>query len=337
MLDFFRLIRFPNLLIIAFSQYMMRWFLLMPLLELKRTDFDTYLPKAEMTELDFFLLVLATVMIAAAGYIINDYFDVRIDEVNRPAQNVVGKSIKRRVAMGAHMVINILGVGIGLWLSWKYNQFSSGSFIFITVPALLWFYSTNLKKQFLVGNILIALLSSLVLLLVWLFELPGIYRTFSTAYPFLIEAKQFSLADVLNIGLAYSAFAFIISLLRELVKDTEDYEGDLAYGCRTVPIVLGIARTKWIMAAITAVLLFLIGWLIVLQYQASDFSAVAYFLLLVELPLAVILWMVLKASGKTDWKRASLLIKIVMLTGISFLFLYTSKIHDLIDEVSYVS
>src|SRR4051812_24932775 len=105
MLAFLKLIRFPNLLIMAFTQYMVRWFLLIPTLELKKHDLDYSILNVQMTEFDFFLLVLSTVMIGAAGYIINDYFDVRIDGVNRPDTNLVGKQIKRRVAMGMHMTI----------------------------------------------------------------------------------------------------------------------------------------------------------------------------------------------------------------------------------------
>ena len=109
MLPFLRLIRLPNLLIMAFTQYMVRWFLIIPLIDLKKYDLDYSLLDVQMTELDFFLLVLSTVMIGAAGYIINDYFDIRIDEVNRPETNMVGKGVKRRVAMAAHMTLNIIG------------------------------------------------------------------------------------------------------------------------------------------------------------------------------------------------------------------------------------
>jgi 4-hydroxybenzoate polyprenyltransferase len=330
MRDFLTLIRLPNLLIIAFTQYMLRWCLIIPSLNYYKVSFDLeLLPKFNLSELDFFLLVLSTVMIAAAGYIINDYFDVRIDEVNRPQANVVGKTIKRRVAMGAHMVINIIGAGIGLWLSWKYNQFRAGSFLFITAPALLWFYSTSLKRQFLIGNVVTSLLSALVVLLVLLFELPGVYSKVVQTYPSLIEQKAYSLEAILNIGLAYALFAFLISLLREMIKDTEDYEGDLAHGCRTVPIVLGIAPTKWIMAGTAASVMLMLGWIQLSMAKSSDWTSFTYILLLLQVPLAAVVWLTLKASGKKDWRRLSWLIKIVMLAGISFLFIYAYTVNKL--------
>ncbi|MCU0435199.1 MAG: geranylgeranylglycerol-phosphate geranylgeranyltransferase [Bacteroidia bacterium] len=330
MRHFLTLIRLPNLLIIAFTQYMLRWCLILPTLNYFKVNFDLeLLPKHHMSEADFFLLVLSTVMIAAAGYIINDYFDVRIDEVNRPSENVVGKTIKRRVAMGAHMVINIIGAGLGIWLSWKYNQFKVGSFLFITAPALLWFYSTSLKRQFLIGNVVIALLSGLVPMLVLLFELPGVHHTVAETYPILIERKLFSLEAILNIGLAYALFAFLISLLREMIKDTEDYEGDLAYGCRTVPIVLGIAPTKWIMAGTAAAVMCMLGWIQLSMAQSTDWLSFTYLLALVQLPLAAIVWLTLKAAGKRDWRRLSMLIKVVMIAGISYLFIYAHGIKEI--------
>ncbi len=210
MLPFLKLIRWPNLLIMAFTQYMVRWCLLIPVVKLKAHDLDYSLLKVQMTEIDFFLLVLSTVMIGAAGYIINDYFDVRVDSVNRPNTNVVGKVIKRRVAMTAHMTINILGAGLGMYLSWKYNFFRVGSILFISAPALLWFYSTNLKRQFLIGNLVISLLSGIVPMIVILFEIPNIYRTF----PELVQGGYLNLSDVLHITQAVSLFAFGITLLR---------------------------------------------------------------------------------------------------------------------------
>ncbi|HEU4717225.1 MAG TPA: geranylgeranylglycerol-phosphate geranylgeranyltransferase [Bacteroidia bacterium] len=336
MISFFKLIRLPNLLIMAFTQYMVRWCVVLPVLALKRSDLQFSLLESKMSELDFFLLVLSTVMIGAAGYIINDYFDVRIDEVNRPKTNVVGKGIKRRVAMGAHMVINILGAGIGIWLSWKYGMFRVGSFIYITAPALLWFYSTNLKRQFLAGNLVIALLSGLVPMMVILFDLPNISREF----PDLVQSGLLNLSDIVHVTFMVAVFAFSVSFLREMIKDTEDYEGDLAYGCKTAPIVLGIARTKWIMAALAAFVIGLLGWLELKQFKGvllpPEFSLALYlyFFILLQLPLAFLVYRLLKAKTKQDWKFASLLVKIVMVAGISYLFLYAHGINSLIENAS---
>jgi 4-hydroxybenzoate polyprenyltransferase len=326
MLAFLKLIRFPNLLIMAFTQYMIRWCVLAPLLELKRTDLDFSLLEMQMTEIDFFLLVLSTVLIGAAGYIINDYFDVRIDEVNRPSTNMIGKMVRRRVAMATHMTLNILGAGIGIWLSWKYNLFRVGSFLYVIAPALLWFYSTNLKRLFLAGNLVIAFLSGLVPLVVVLFEIPNIYHQ----WPELVQGGLLSLTDALHITLIVSAFAFMISLLREIIKDTEDYEGDLAYGCKTMPIVLGIAPVKWVMATLAASVMVALGWLQYGMIGAEDWLSFGYFSLLLQFPLAYLIYRILGAKGKSDWRFCSLLVKIIMVTGISYLFIFANMIYSAI-------
>jgi 4-hydroxybenzoate polyprenyltransferase len=326
MIAFFRLIRLPNLLIMAFTQYMVRWCLLIPVLELKAHDMDYSLLKVQMSELDFFLLVLSTVMIGAAGYIINDYFDIRIDSVNRPSTNVVGKEIKRRVAMGAHMTINFIGAGLGIYLSWKYNFFRVGSFLFVTAPALLWFYSTNLKRQFLIGNLVIALLSGILPMVGILFEIPNIYR----AFPEFVENGYLNLSDVLHVTQAIALFAFVITLLREIIKDVEDYEGDMEYGCKTMPIVIGIARTKFVLTFILAIVVFSLGWLQYLQLGAEEWSSLIYFTLLLQLPLVYLGYRILTAKGKQDWRFTSVLVKLIMVAGISFLFLYAHQIHALI-------
>lgn len=392
MIPFFKLIRLPNLLIMAFTQYMVRWFLLIPIMELKRHDLDYSLLDVQMTEIDFFLLVLSTVMIGAAGYIINDYFDVRIDGVNRPDTNVVGKKVKRRVAMGAHMAINFIGAGLGIYLSWKYNFFRVGASLFIAAPALLWIYSTNLKRRFLIGNVVIALLSAIVPILVGLFEIPNILRSYPEVVGNgclnLIEASWF-------IGLI-ALFAFILSLIREIIKDVEDFEGDFEYGCKTMPIVLGIARTKWVLATIIIVFAGFLTWIqnaefitpaakIVISapesangqrviatetigkktYYAiigcgqaivevpqhksyiitfpdnstktiesagveSNWTSAMYCIFLIILPLLYLAYRVLNAKGKKDWHFCSVLVKVIMVTGISYLFLYAHQLHNMI-------
>jgi 4-hydroxybenzoate polyprenyltransferase len=323
MIAFFKLIRLPNLLIMAFTQYMVRWCLLIPIMKLNAYDLDYSLLGVQMSEFDFFLLVLSTVMIGAAGYIINDYFDVRIDGVNRPDTNLVGKQIKRRVAMGAHMTINFIGAGLGIYLSWKYNYFRVGATLFIAVPALLWIYSTNLKRRFLVGNLVIALLSAIVPLIVVLFEIPNI----KAAFPEFVSGGYLNLSYVFRITLLIALFAFVITLLREIIKDVEDYEGDMEYGCKTMPIVIGIARTKFVLAAISAMVIAGLGWLQYLQMGAKDWSSFTYFTLLLQLPLLYLGYRVLNAKGKKDWRFCSILVKIIMVAGISFLFLFAHQIN----------
>lgn len=329
-IDFLKLIRFPNLLIMAFTQYMVRWFLVKPLLEFMGNN--GIVLTLQMSELNFFFLSLSTVMLAAAGYIINDYFDVRIDNVNRPNSNVVGRTIKRRVAMGAHTVINVIACGLGIWLSYKCGILRLGIMLYVTVPALLWFYSTSLKRQFLIGNVVIAVLSGLVPLIVVLFEVPLLNRAHIDLVTAYTEEGDhvLSFLPIVYITAIFAAFAFIVSLIREIIKDTEDYEGDLEYGCRTLPIVLGISRAK---AVITGVIVATMGALGYLQYLCAklhEWKSFLYFLFLLQIPLAYLIFRVMRARDKKAYRFASLLTKIIMVLGIAYLFLFAYIVRHII-------
>jgi 4-hydroxybenzoate polyprenyltransferase len=222
----FLLVRFPNLVIIAATQYAMRYLIMDPLLP--ATDFEL-----QFGNIQFFLLVLSTIFIAAAGYIINDYFDTQADMINKPARVVVGVEIGRRVAMILHAMLNILGVGIGIYLGF-YIGLPALSIVFLLATGLLWFYSTSYKRQFLVGNLSVSFLTGLVPLMVVLFEIPLLNREYGAVMLHYHVNFNYIFAWVGG----FSFFAFLTTLIRELIKDAEDFEGDSAYGMRTLPIVL---------------------------------------------------------------------------------------------------
>ena len=179
--------------------------------------------------MQFLLLVISTVLVAAAGYIINDYFDIQVDQLNE-RKVIVGNTIKRREAMALHFIFSGLGVGIGFYLGWKVGMWNLG-FINLFSASALWFYSTNFKRNYLIGNILISLLSALVLLIVALYDiLPA------------SEQNDINAIVVFKIICIYAAFAFITTLIREIVKDLEDLEGDQKMGYK--PMLLLAERKK---------------------------------------------------------------------------------------------
>lgn len=315
--------------------------MLSPYLEARRYELNNFFQlKFQFTEFDFFLLVLSTVLIAAAGYIINDYFDVRIDQVNRPSTNLVGKTIKRRVAMVCHMAFNIVGVLIGLWISWKYDVFRAGSFIFIAAPALLWFYSTSLKRQFLIGNLVIALLSGLIPLVGVIFELITIARSLQAADLSQEVITRVQLIIPAFFAVAFSLFAFLVSLIREIIKDIEDYEGDMEYGCKTMPIVMGIAKAKSVVIGLCGVLFAGLAYVLFKWDEANDiqmneyehgafpFYFFAYVVVVLMIPVLFMMYKIYKAKTKKDWRFLSGFLKFIMIAGVSFLFLYANEIHN---------
>ncbi|MBE9517158.1 MAG: geranylgeranylglycerol-phosphate geranylgeranyltransferase, partial [Bacteroidetes bacterium] len=286
----FSLLRFPNLLIIAFTQYAMRYLLMEPLL-----PSDSF--ELQFGDFQFALLVFSTMLIAAAGYIINDYFDTRADLINKPTRVVVGVAISRKVAMILHLVLNIMGVGIGVYLAF-YVGLPALSLVFMLSTGLLWFYSTNYKKQFLVGNLTVAFLTALVPLMVVLFEIPLLNREYGEVMIRYDADFNYLFAWVS----AFSFFAFITTLIREIIKDAEDFEGDNAYGMKTVPIVLGAFWTRLLVVMLIAVsiftLLFLLFKYIFFSVDPVDYISLVYFSIFLLLPLILLAIQVMAARGK---------------------------------------
>jgi 4-hydroxybenzoate polyprenyltransferase len=306
----FSLIRFQNLLIIAFTQYAMRYLIMDPLL-----PSDSF--SLQFGNLQFALLVFSTILIAAAGYIINDYFDTRADLINKPKRVVVGVSISRKEAMILHMILNILGVGIGVYLAF-YIGLPTLSLVFVLSTGLLWFYSTNYKKQFLVGNLIVAFLTALVPLMVVLFEIPLLNREYGE----LMIRYDSNFSYLLAWVSAFSFFAFMTTLIREIIKDSEDLEGDNAYGMKTVPIVLGTFWTKVLVVILISFtltsLIFLLFKHIFYSVEPPDFISLVYFSVFLFFPLILLAIQVLIARDKRGYRRASILIKLTMLSGILY-------------------
>lgn len=308
MIAFLKLIRLPNLLIIAFTQYMVRWFLIHPILKYRGYEL-------QMSEIRFFLLSLSTVMIAAAGYVINDYFDTKIDRINKPERLIIDRSVRRRVAIGAHLVINIIAIILGAGLCYLAGLWKLSIVYFICAGGL-WYYSTTFKRKFLIGNLVIALFTAFVPLIVGVFEIWLDYVRYST-----IE-EPLSFNDIRNWVVGVSVFALITTLLREMIKDIEDYEGDNDYGCRTVPIVLGIKNAKVIIVSLIILSMLTLAYLQKIQLEAEDMYSFYYFLSLLQLPFAFLIYKVIRAKEKGDFHFASVFSKVIMLLGICYLFLF---------------
>lgn len=263
-----KLTRFGNLVIIGFAQYFTAAFLI-----------------GRYTIRDFNLLLLSTstILIAAAGYIVNDYYDVKIDYINKPERVVIGRSITRRYAILFHVVFSAIGILIGFYLSWSIAAVNIFSVF------LLWLYSNNLKRQPFVGNLTVALLTGASV-----FVVDMLYRT---------QNPQI---------IIYALFAFFMTLVREIIKDVEDLKGDNTFGCKTLPIIWGIRKTKVIIYTILGI--FSIAVIVLnSRYEILPFQ---YYVLLLFAPLV---WFVVRlylADTKKDFSWLSTFCKVIMLVGI---------------------
>jgi 4-hydroxybenzoate polyprenyltransferase len=307
-----RLIRFQNLLIIAATQYIMRYCIIWPFLTINHFEL-------QMDGFHFFLLVLSTVLIAAAGYVINDYFDTGTDRLNRPSQVVIDRSIQRRQAMLIHFILNLTGIGIGVYLSY-YIGVSELSIIFILATGLLWFYSTDYKRQFLVGNVIVSIMTGIVPLMVILYEMPLL----NEKYGLIMLRNQANFNYIFFWIAAFSFFAFLTTLLREIIKDAEDFEGDSEFGMNTLPILVGRKNTKIVIVSLILGCLFLLTLVLVrfLLHRgiSIDYVTTAYFILFLVLPFVFLLYKIIIANSKEDFHLTSQVTKIIMLAGIVYSF-----------------
>jgi 4-hydroxybenzoate polyprenyltransferase len=300
MLSYLQLFRWNNLLVVALTQYLLRYAIILPL-------FYNHDITPGLTHSTFFLLVLATLMITAAGYAINDYFDLGTDRINRPSKIILGRSIPRRKAILYHSLLNLAGVLLGAYLSFLTRNWSL-LFIFLVIPLLLWLYSVRYKRLFFIGNFIVAALVSFVITIVWIFE----YQAISTVVP----ADHIAIQNISYITRVYALFAFLTTLTREIIKDVEDISGDSKIGCRTIPIVAGVGVTKnIIMASILITAIFVLYVQVFLL--KSNFNVIfVYITLFVQLPMIYMIEKINHADERKEYSHLSMVAKIVMIAGV---------------------
>ncbi|MDR1678400.1 MAG: geranylgeranylglycerol-phosphate geranylgeranyltransferase [Prevotellaceae bacterium] len=318
-MDFLRLIRYKNLIFIAALQWVVFYTVIIPITKLFQIE-----PDFVLSGLQFGLLVLSTVLIAAGGYVINDYFDTRIDGINRPDRVIVGKSISKKQASLIHQISTALGIVSGLFVAWQCRSFSV-AIVVALIPGLLWFYSASYKRQFLVGNIVIALCAGFVPLIVVLASVENL--TLPAHFGDLI--RQTPIPQLLYTWVCgFSVFAFLLTLIREIIKDLEDQEGDREMESRSLPIILGETKTKIVLYALIAIMLGLLFF--VWKKFIADFPlfvedsslALRYIIFGLALPLAYLLYLLAKANTPTKYHQAATFCKFVMVIGMLFGFIF---------------
>lgn len=294
-MQFLKLIRYQNLLLLALMQLIFRYsFSKLQNIPLALADWQ------------FGLLVLSTVLIAAAGYVINDIFDQDTDNDNKPDKVIVGKSISESKAYNIYAILNIAGVAIGFYLS---NVILKPSFatIFILIAAALYIYATSLKQMLLLGNIVVALLLSFSVIIIGIFDI----------FPATDGENQQFMASIFSILLDYALFAFIINFIREIVKDLEDVNGDYNQGMQTLPIVLGISRTSKLVSVISLIpIALLLIYINEYLFTNNLFIATIYGFVLVLAPLILFSIKMWIAKSKEDFHSLSTLLKWILFFGI---------------------
>jgi 4-hydroxybenzoate polyprenyltransferase len=255
-------------------------------------------------QLDFFLLVFSTVLIAAGGNIINDYFDVKADKINKPNKVIIGKFVKPRLAIVLHWTLNFLAFSIALYLSWKQHSFW---YLFIHLFSInaLWIYSTQLKRRFLIGNIVIAALTGLVPILSALYIINSAH----------IQVAEVDLSTTTHLVIFLAVFAAILNLIREIIKDMEDVKGDLLLRATTIPIKIGLSKSKRIVSVLLIATLSFSAFLV-----AEYFQHLSLLQLYVTISMAICLILTGYFVITNQLKSADRLLKITMIIGCTFPF-----------------
>ena len=302
---FLRLIRWPNLIFILLAEVLFHFCIYNPLYPNAGVEVD----------INFSLIVLTYLFIASAGYIINDYFDINIDQVNKPNKVVVGSHINRRWVIFWHLFFSVMGIYVST-IAFPFKQYWHIHLSNLLTILLLWFYSTNFKKDFLVGNVVIAILTAWSIAVVYFSK----FTIQQITHPNIKDIANFRFAKLMAL---YCGFAFILTLIREALKDMEDMNGDQKFGCKTLPIVWGLKSTK---VYIGVWLIVVIAILAIIQLYVIPFGwwySILYCLLFIIYPLIYVLLKLKTAYASADFKKLSMYIKIAMFSGIlSMLFFY---------------
>ncbi len=299
----------------------------------------------------FFLLVLSVVLIAGAGYVINDYFDIAADKINKPEKVKIGigKPISQAFAMRSYIAFNVVGIALSFYLGWKIGNYKLG-YIHVSVAAMLWFYATTLKRKLLVGNFLVSFVIAICVSLVALYDqnllqmvvykgkeglqsfiegITGFEVNNTNEAPANVEASNF----ILTVIGAFAFFAFMLNFIREIVKDIEDINGDKVAGYHTLPIATNVGFAKLVAAGLSLLSLNFIIKVLLDELLLEQYVSAIGGTILVALPLMVIVGLLWRASQTKDFKLISTLTKGVMLTGLLYLPYFSSTITEPVQPV----
>lgn len=294
-MTYLKLIRYQNLLMLALMQFIFRYgFLKLQHIPLALADWQ------------YFLLVLATVCIAAGGYIINNIFDVETDTENKPKNVIIGKYISETMAYNLYIGFTIIGVAIGFYLSNVINKPSFSS-IFIIIAATLYFYATSLKQSLLIGNIIVALLLGFSVIIIGIFDL----------FPVTNEENRPVMGLLFGILLDYAIFAFVLNFIREIVKDLQDIEGDLKQGMNTLAITLGRNRTAKLTFGLSFIpIIFIVNYIHTNLFASGLLFGTLYSLVFILAPLFYFTLKIWSATKTNDFHHLSTVLKWILFFGI---------------------
>lgn len=301
MLNYLKLTRPLNLLMIALTMVLFRVSIV------SASPYKLFMLQPVLTNFQFVLLVLTTLLVAAGGYVINDVFDAEIDAINKPNKVIVNKYIQDIAAYNFYKILCVLAFVSTVALAINTKSYRLSMFP-IMIMVLLNFYAHTFKKQFLVGNIIIALCSAFVLWLIAFFE---------SGQDMSVTPDETYVSGGIAIGaIVYGFFAFLTTLIREIIKDCEDVEGDMHEGCNTVPVKWGIPKTKKLLYFLYFLLILFLLTFVFFFIAVKIIYPLYVFIPVLLLPVLVLLFLTYKTQQKSGFHLLSNLLKVYMAFGI---------------------
>jgi 4-hydroxybenzoate polyprenyltransferase len=320
MIAFFKLIRWKNILIVAITMFAMKYAVIEPIYKIYDVEFG-------LSNLGFMFLVAAAMFLMAGGNVINDYFDRKTDMINRPKSVLVGFSVKRRQVLFTHTVLNIIGVLCGFVVAYITGKTWLG-FFFIFVSLLLWTYSAELKRKVFIGNFVVALLTGFIPFLVAVTEYYAFERSIPVWSMDSIHAVKLSFQTICG----FAVFAFLFNLIREIIKDCEDFDGDIATGVKSIPVVFGKKKANYLISALSflSVALIMFIWhayFSKLLFFKNDIFCVFYIYSMIVFPGLIIAVSSLWGTSKAKYVNLSRLSKFIMVMGVLFSVVFSVVVY----------
>lgn len=299
MVSFLKLVRYPNLIMVSLTMFLTKYVLI-----------NSFIQLSFLTHFQFFLLVTSVIFITASGYIVNDILDVKADKINKPNKVFIQNAISKKSAWISYFALNLLGLVFGIYVSFLTEK-PLYSVVFIVTILALFFYSKYLKQLPLIGNLLVSFLVAFPIFLVFHFN-------FSNGFILSQPNKKLNVNSIIT---GYFIFAFLTTLVREIIKDIEDTNGDYALKMKTLPILIGRKRANRVALGVTF-LLIIVLIVVIKEYFVNSLVFLVYGLVFILFPLFYFSYKLCNAKTLQHHHFLSNFIKLIMLFGILSMLLF---------------
>lgn len=315
-MGYIKLMRLPLLAAIAIAQLMMHYLVAVPIIGISVYSFPTW---------QLVLMILSTLFIAAGGFVINDYYDMRIDEINRPLKRIVGNEVSKHDAMTFYIVLSVIGLLLSVVLGVATRSVDF-CFIFITMIGLLWFYSSSYKRTLIIGNLIVAASIALIPFVVAMFESRNvmmwwgeqIVALYGTVTPDELKQANPTISTIYSTIGYFSIYVFGWMLIHEVIRNLDEINGERELECHTMPIVWGEKTAKYIGCGLIVLINIVCGYFLIRNIGSLQIMSVSYYVCSTLAFSAALIYFLLTAQSRRDYQICRLLVGLCLAAGICY-------------------